>query len=217
LIPAFSIGRTQALLYYLNALVEAGRLDDVPVAVDSPMALSITDTYAQHQRLFDDEAQARLAEGDDPLDFEGLYAVHRRKHSERLRTVEQPMIIIAGSGMCTGGRIVDHLVDLLPLPETCVLFVGYQARGTPGRAIQEAARGKRSQSVRIRGRNLPVRADIQTLSGLSAHADRTELGRWINAVGNVRQVALHHGERGTQRGFAGWLKESAEKRGGPSG
>jgi metallo-beta-lactamase family protein len=138
LVPSFAIGRTQTLLYYLNALVESGRIDDVPVAVDSPMALRVTETYSKHRQLFDAETKTQMARGDEPLDFKGLYAVERRKDSERLRTVEQPMIIIAGSGMCTGGRIVGHLAELLPLPETCVLFVGYQARGTTGRKIQDA-------------------------------------------------------------------------------
>jgi metallo-beta-lactamase family protein len=204
LIPAFSIGRTQTLLYYLNALVESGRLDNVPVAVDSPMALSVTEAYTKHRGLFDQEATALLAQGDDPLDFEGLYAVHRRQHSERLRSVEQPMIIIAGSGMCTGGRIVGHLADLLPLPETCVLFIGYQARGTLGRAIQQAGR-RRGRNVTINGQQIPVRADIQTLSGLSAHADRGELAGWLASLGKVHSVALHHGERQVQERFARWL------------
>jgi metallo-beta-lactamase family protein len=195
LVPSFAIGRTQTLLYYLDALVESGRIDDVPVAVDSPMALRVTETYSKHRQLFDDEAQTQMASGDDPLDFEGLYAVERRKDSERLRTVEQPMIIIAGSGMCTGGRIVGHLAELLPLPETCVLFVGYQARGTTGRKIQQAA--KKGGSVNIDGQNVAVRAAVETLPGLSAHADRTELLGWLKAIGGADRVALPHGERRT--------------------
>jgi metallo-beta-lactamase family protein len=199
LIPAFSIGRTQTLLYYLNALVESGRIDNVPVAVDSPMGLNVTEVYAAHRHLFDADATALLRRGDDPLDFDGLYAVNRSRDSRRLREMEQPAIIIAGSGMCTGGRIVGHLLELLPLPETSVLFVGYQARGTPGRAIQEARRGGRGGSVEIDGKRVAVRAEVQTISGLSAHADRGELAAWLSAISGVKDVALHHGERDGQR------------------
>ncbi len=206
LIPAFSIGRTQLLLYYLNELVESGRLDDVPVAVDSPLALRITETYSAHRQLFDEEARGRLARGDDPLDFEGLYAVHRAKDSRRLPDLDDPMIVIAGSGMCTGGRIVSHLVELLPRPETCVLFVGYQAPGTPGAAIQRAARRGGSERVDFAGQSVPVRAEVVTLSGLSAHADRGELAHWLHAIPGVQSVALHHGEPRAQQGLAEWVR-----------
>jgi metallo-beta-lactamase family protein len=213
LIPSFAIGRTQALLYYLNALVESGRLDDIPVAVDTPLGLRITETYARHQALFDRQAQALLARGDDPLDFEGLYAVTRGRDSRRLPGVEQPLILIAGSGMCTGGRIVGHLLELLPDPTTCVLFVGYQAHGTPGRAIQEAAK-RRGATVELAGQRVAVRADVQTLSGLSAHADREELAAWVHAMPQVNAVALHHGEVAVQERFGAWLGRRRRSRDG---
>ena len=206
LVPAFSIGRTQTLLYHLNTLVESGRLPDILVAVDSPMASTITDTYCAHRQLFDDEARALLQSGDDPLDFEGLYAVSRSYHSRQLTSIKEPMILIAGSGMCTGGRIVRHLIELLPQPETCVLFVGYQAQGTPGRAILRAARGRRGDSVELGGQRVPVRAAVSSLSGLSAHADREELATWVRAIPSVRRLALHHGEREAQLGLARWLE-----------
>jgi metallo-beta-lactamase family protein len=104
--------------------------------------------------------------------------------------------------MCTGGRIVGHLRELLPLERTTVVFVGYQAAGTPGRAIQNAKRS--GGSVRIDGEDVPVRAQIETLSGLSAHADRAELLRWLRAIPGVRRVGLHHGEVEAQCGFASW-------------
>jgi metallo-beta-lactamase family protein len=201
LVPAFAIGRTQLLLYHLNSLIEAGRLPDLPVALDSPLGLKVTDLYQDARHLFDREAAARLATGDDPLDFRTLYAVKRGADSIRLRDVRQPMLIIAGSGMCTGGRIIGHLQELLPRPETCVLFVGYQAAGTPGRAIQAARPGDR---VRIDGEDVPVRASIETLPGLSAHADRSELLRWVRALPETRRLALHHGEPSQQTGFRDW-------------
>jgi metallo-beta-lactamase family protein len=201
LVPAFAIGRTQILLYHLNTLVEAGRVPDLPVAVDTPLGLKITELYQESRHLFDREATGKLAVGDDPLEFRNLYAVSRGRDSVRLRDVKQPMLVIAGSGMCTGGRIVGHLRELLPRPETCVLFVGYQAAGTPGRAIQAARPGDR---VRIDGEEVPVRAAIETLSGLSAHADRKELLRWLRALPAPRAVALHHGEPEQQEAFRDW-------------
>ena len=203
LVPAFAIGRTQTLLYHLNTLVEAGRVRDLPVALDTPMGLRVTESYRRFKRLFDREALDKVARGDDPLDFAGLYAVSRGRDSARLRDVRESMLIIAGSGMCTGGRILGHLEELLPRPETTVLFVGFQAPGTLGARIQRAARANddRARSVDVNGQPTPVRASVETLSGLSAHADRRELLRWLGAIPNVRRVALHHGELDAQRAF----------------
>jgi metallo-beta-lactamase family protein len=199
LVPAFAIGRTQTLLWHLNALVESGQVQDIPVAVDTPMGLHVTDTYRRFERLYDRDALDRIARGDAPLDFDELYAVRKGRDSARLRDVPGPMLVIAGSGMCTGGRIVGHLSELLPRESTVLLFVGYQAPGTPGRAIQEAGEGG---TVRLDGEEVRIAARIETLSGLSAHADRGELVEWIRAVPRPRAVALHHGEPDAQRGLA---------------
>ncbi len=210
LVPSFALGRTQVLLHHLNALVESGRLEDLPVAVDTPLGLRITETYKRFGRLYDREALKRIAQGDDPLDFEDLYAVRRGRDSARLRDVEQPMLIIAGSGMCQGGRITDHLVELLPRPETAVLFVGHQAAGTRGRAILEAAARRdhgEDVSVHIAGYDVPVRAAIERIPGISAHADRTELASWLAAIPDVQAVALCHGEPRAQRALADRLHE----------
>lgn len=204
LVPAFAIGRTQTLLWHLNALVEDGRIPEVPVALDTPMGLEITERYQRFTRLYDREALARIARGDEPLEFENLYAVRRGRDSARLREVPGPMVIIAGSGMCTGGRIVRHLQELLPLEETTLLFVGYQAAGTTGRRIQEAAR-RGGAVVRIAGEDVRVAAQVETLSGLSAHADRRELRRWLRAIPDVRRVALHHGEPEAQAALSRYL------------
>ncbi len=213
LVPAFAIGRTQALLYLLNELVEARRLPQINVAVDTPMGLRVTDNYRKFRMLYDKKALDRIAHGDDPLDFEDLYAVTREWQSRKLRDADEPMLIIAGSGMCTGGRIVGHLKELLPLKETCVLMVGYQARGTPGLAIQSAGRKAKEleprddpPTVRLGNDQVEVRAEIHTLSGLSAHADRHELKAWLDAVPAVKRVALHHGEKDVQHKFAHWLR-----------
>lgn len=206
LVPAFAIGRTQTLLYHLNTLVEAGRIENLPVAVDTPMGIRVTELYESSRHLYDAEALERLSKGDDPLDFDQLYAVRSGAHSRHLRDLDRPMLIIAGSGMCTGGRIVGHLRELLPRPETDVLMVGYQAEGTPGRAILHAA--KHGGTVELDGHPVPVRAAVHQLSGLSAHADQSELMAWLKKIPNVKQVVLHHGEEQAQRALAEKLRLS---------
>lgn len=207
LVPAFAIGRTQTLLYFLDSLVEARRIPEVPVMIDTPMGLAVTKTYKRFRRLYDKESLAKLARGDDPLDFADLFAVERGRDSRKLHDVEGPMVIIAGSGMCTGGRILGHLREGLPSPNTTVLFVGYQAEGTPGRRIQEAA--KRGGKVRVDGEEVLVRARVATLRGLSAHADRKELRGWLASIPGVRRVALHHGDVEAQTSFAAWASGRA--------
>jgi metallo-beta-lactamase family protein len=202
LIPAFAIGRTQVLLYFLNRLVESGRIAKIPVAIDTPMGLAITDTYKHFEKLFDKESLEQLARGDDPLDFEALFCVKRGRDSARLDDLPGPMVIIAGSGMCTGGRIVGHLRQGLPSESTTVLFVGYQGEGTQGRRIQTAA--KNGGTVRIDREDVVVRARVETLKGLSAHADRTELLAWLKCIPSVRRVALHHGDVAAQEDFTAW-------------
>ncbi len=210
LVPSFAIGRTQILLYLLNNLVESGRIEGLPVAVDTPMGLKVTGTYEHFRNLYDRESLERLADGDDPLEFEKLYAVERGRDSRRLDEINEPMLIIAGSGMCTGGRIIGHLKELLPRPETNVVFVGHQAPGTPGRWIQEAAaqgRAKDGTTVRLFGEEVPLRAEVMTLRGISAHADRDELAAWLGAIPNVKRIALHHGDERAQRSFAKWYAQ----------
>lgn len=199
-VPAFAIGRTQTLLWFLDRLVTAGRVPAVPVFVDTPMGLAVTDLYQANRALFDKESLARLAAGDDPLDFESLLAVKRGAQSAKVRAQPGPAVVIAGSGMISGGRIVKHLVDGLPDPRNTLLFVGYQAEGTTGRRIQNARGG----TVRLGGEDVAVRAQVETLSGLSAHADRRELAGWLGHLPGLRRVALHHGDESAQRAFAAW-------------
>lgn len=203
-IPAFAIGRTQVVLYFLNQLVESGRLPRVPVALDTPLGLLMTETYSKFEKLYDTEALTQLARGDAPLDFENLYASRRGSDSARLRDAPGPLIIIAGSGMLTGGRIVNHLVEGgLSDERNTLLFAGYQSEGTPGRRIQDAA--KKGGAVWLDGQEVPVRCHIDTLQGLSAHADRKELASWLRAIPQVRRVGLHHGEASAQRSLVSYL------------
>ena len=177
LIPAFSIGRTQEILFELNALVEAGHLRGIPVFVDGPLGLSATRIYERHTDCYDPEAAQMLRRGDDPLEFDHLYSARDARASWRAVEHDGPAIVIAGSGMCQGGRIRRHLKAHLSDPRTDVLLVGYQGRGTLGRELQDGR-----DRVWIDGDEVEVRGRIDTLSGFSAHADTDELLRWFRAV-----------------------------------
>lgn len=190
LVPAFSIGRTQELIYQLRALTAQGELAGVPVVVDGPMGLDVTALYERFAAAYDSEAAALLRSGDKPLSFDALYGARSSKASELAKTIDGPAVIIAGSGMCTGGRILGHLAELLPDPRTDVLFVGFQARGTLGRELVDGA-----ISVVVDGRSVPVRATTTVVSGLSAHAGRSELLAWLARVpGPAARVVVGHGE-----------------------
>ena len=175
-IPAFSLGRTQELIYELDRIGMK-----VPVFIDSPLGLKITKIYARMDECWDREARALKARGDDPINFKGLYSVERFGDHKKLLNMAGPAVIIAGSGMCTGGRIVDHFKHGLNDPKNDIFFVGYQAKGTPGRRIIE--------------KKVPCRARIHKLSGYSAHADQAMLVKWVNSMpGPPREIRLVHGE-----------------------
>jgi metallo-beta-lactamase family protein len=213
LIPAFSIGRTQELLYELETLVHekgdgvagAGRRwdwDDLAVVLDSPLAADFTKGYSRLRTHWDREAKARLAAGRHPLDFEqvltvGDHEAHRRM-VDYLSKNHRPAIVIAAGGMCSGGRIVGYLKAMLGDPRHDVLFVGHQAAGTPGRAIQQY--GPRGGYVELDGERYDIRARIHTLGGYSAHADQQNLLDFIGAMNPLpREVILVHGEAGAKR------------------
>jgi metallo-beta-lactamase family protein len=199
-VPAFALGPAQALLHHLNRLVEARRIPLFPVALESPSGLRITHQYGELRHLFERHSLDALGRGDDLIDRARLYGV--QQETQRVSLMPGPMVIIAGNEMCTGGRIVGHLRRLLPHDQTTVLFLGYQAEGTPGRAIQRAA--TRGGRVWIDHEEVRVRAQVETLGALSGHADRRELARWLGAIPDVQRVALHHGEPKAQRAFASW-------------
>jgi metallo-beta-lactamase family protein len=203
LVPAFSIGRTQELLYHLRALVAAGELSDVPVIVDGPMGLDVTALYERYRDEYDAEALALLRNGKPPLSFDTLYSARTGRASELARTIDGPALVIAGSGMCTGGRVLGHLEDLLPDARTDVLLVGYQARGTLGRELLDGA-----DRVIVRGRPVRVRAQVTSVPGLSAHADQSGLLAWLAAVpGPVRRVFVVHGEPAACEALAAATRE----------
>lgn len=226
LIPAFSIGRTQELLYELEDIIHqyrqgvaAGEVaegalsnphiwDDIVVIVDSPMAAQFTRQYRQMKELWDEEARERLADDRHPLNFGRLHVVDTHREHERLvnflRSSGEPCIVIAASGMCTGGRMVNYLRALLPDPRTDVLFVGFQARGTPGHDIQRY--GPRGGYVVLDGQRIDIKAQVYTLGGYSAHADQGELMEFIGSAAYVSHVRLVHGDPQVQREFADVLR-----------
>ncbi len=190
IVPSFALQRAQEILYYLNDLLIKGRIGPLDVYLDSPMAIRITEVFKRHEYLFDKEMRDFLKTGRSPFDFPGLKMVETTDESKRLNYLKKSSMIIAGSGMATGGRIKHHISNNIERPESTILFVGYQAIGTLGRHILDGAK-----SVRIFGRNHDVRARIAQIGGFSGHADRDELVRWLSAITpNPKRVFITHGE-----------------------
>jgi len=199
LIPAFSIGRTQELLYEIEEIIHRhkGDWENLDVIVDSPMAAKFTKHYRALKSLWDKEATRKVSSGRHPLAFEQLLTVDSHYDHGRvvnhLKQSGRPAIVIAASGMCTGGRMVNYLKALLPDPKTDVLFVGYQAQGTPGRDIQKY--GPRGGYVYLDGNRVDIKAGVHTMSGYSAHAGQKDL---INFVKRMRwmpsEIRIVHGD-----------------------
>jgi len=174
IIPAFAVGRTQELLWHLRRLEEQGAIPILPVYADSPMAIEATDVYRRHREDHDEEMTAVMDSGGKPFATRQFHVAKSRQESVRLNDLVGPVVIISASGMATGGRVVHHLNLRLPDSRTTVLLVGFQAQGTRGRQLQEGRR-----EVRMFGREVPVRARVVSLDGLSAHADQGEILRWL--------------------------------------
>ena len=190
LIPAFAVGRAQEVLYDLRELEEAGRIPSLPVFLDSPMGIQATAIYAQHPAEYDAAYRRVAAAGKRPFAPRRFEVTRTVDDSKRLNDVPGPGIILAGSGMATGGRILHHFRRLLPLPETTVLFVGYQAAGTRGRLLRDGAK-----ELRMFGGAVPVRATIMVSDAYSAHADRGEILRWLGGFKHPPGITyIVHGE-----------------------
>ena len=203
LVPTFAIGRTQELLYYINNLQHAGRIPRIPIYIDSPMATSTTHVYEASCDEHDTDMKLLIKEGETPLKPEQVQFVRDGRQSRALNALHGPMVIIAGSGMANGGRIVHHLLHHLSDPSTIVLFTGYQATGTMGRQLIEGAR-----HVRIHNNDVPVRAKVEKLNSLSAHADQGEIMKWLsNFKTPPRQTFIVHGEPPAQEALAQKIKE----------
>ncbi len=190
LIPAFAIGRTQEILYRLAELIRDGKIPQLPIYLDSPMAIAATRLYVKHQDLFDDEAGMLMRRGSFLRDLTNLRFTESAAESQKLNDIAETAVIIAGSGMCDGGRIVHHLRHNLWRRNVAVLIVGFQAENSLGRRLVEGAK-----DVRIFGEKIVVRAAIYSLGGFSAHAGQAELIDWAAHLAPARpRIVLTHGE-----------------------
>ncbi len=201
LIPAFAIGRTQDVLYLLNRLVREGTLPKLSVTIDSPLAEKATKIYLSHPELYDEEAK-RLIRGGSIGDAITVRFTKSVEESMALNKIKSRAIIVAGSGMCQGGRIGHHLKHNLWRSECSIIFVGFQAQGTTGRRIVDGA-----QSVTIWGEEIAVRARVWTIGGFSAHGDQKELLAWLSAFKSSPTVFVTHGEESAALTFADLVRE----------
>ena len=199
-IPTFALERAQELLFFLRAGVEQSRLpDSIQVYLDSPMAVSATEIFRHHPECYDEKTAEMFRNGRDPFQLPGLHLVRDSAGSIAINAVRKGAVVMAGSGMATGGRILHHLKHNLWRPECSIVFVGYAADGTPARRIIDGAK-----HVRILDDDIPVRARIYTIGGFSAHADQAALLTWHKATQAARTF-LVHGEEGTMQQFAALL------------
>jgi metallo-beta-lactamase family protein len=202
-IPSFAFERAQEVLYYLNELLLEDRIPHLLVFLDSPMATSVTEVFEHYPDLLDEDMVELMRQKKSPFDFPGLKMTRTTDESKVINHITGTVVIIAGSGMCTGGRIKHHLVNNVSRRESTILFPGYQAIGTLGRQIVDGAK-----QVRILGQMYPVKARIAQINGFSAHADRDELYRWLSGL---RRPPLHlfvtHGESEVARYFADFMKD----------
>lgn len=205
LVPAFAIGRTQEVIWVLDELVRRGRIPRVPLFLDSPMASRATDVYYRHPETYDAETKRLLDSGESPLKYPGQEFTDAPDQSKAIRNARRPIMVVASSGMLTGGRIMHHLKDFLPDPTCTLLFIGYQGEGTLGRHIQDGG-----TSARIDGQEIDVRCRVRVISGFSAHADEHELEAWLahfgrdsSDGGTPKRVFLVHGDPDAAEAFAG--------------
>lgn len=201
-IPTFALERAQELLYVLHQMWDAGKFpSDLKIFLDSPMAISATRIFDNHRDFYDAEAHALFAEGGDPFNFPPLQYTRATKDSIKINDVQKHAIIMAGSGMCTGGRVLHHLKRNLTRKECGVVFIGYQARNTTGRKI---LRG--DEFVTLYGESVPNRSEVYVVNGFSGHAGRNELSDWAAST-KADHIFLVHGEPDTKDAFKKHLRE----------
>ncbi|HEV3333377.1 MAG TPA: MBL fold metallo-hydrolase [Bryobacteraceae bacterium] len=202
IVPAFAVGRTQQLVLLLHRLTDEGHIPRIPIFVDSPLAVNVTDVHRAHPECFDEETRKYLLQSEDPFGFKSLRYVREASESIKLNSLNGPFVVISGSGMCESGRILHHLRNNIEDPRNTVLITGFQAQDTLGRKLVE-----KWPEVRIFGEPMRVRAEIASLDELSAHADQGELMRWIEPLApSLRRVFLVHGEPEQAATLAGLIK-----------
>jgi metallo-beta-lactamase family protein len=201
-VASFAVGRTQQLIFLLRALIEQGRLPEIPIYIDSPMAINATSIYTAH-RADHDLSEFELTSNRSVLDGHEVHLARSVQESKRLNSLRGPAVIISSPGMMTGGRILHHLKFRLPDARNTILAGGFMAAGTRGRDLQEGRR-----TIRIHGQDVPVRAAVASMSGLSGHADRSELLKWLRPLPPPKRVFLTHGELPAARALAQELRAS---------
>ena len=203
IVPAFAVGRTQQLVLVLHELTEQQRIPNIPIFVDSPLAVDVTQIFRKHAGYFDEETRAHLVDGDDPFGFRRLTYIRDAAESMKLNDLRGPFVVISASGMCEAGRILHHLRNNIENPRNTVLITGFQAENTLGRKLVE-----KFEEVRIFGEPMRVRADVATLNELSGHADQQELVEWMAPVApGLKQVYLVHGEPSQSAALAKAIEE----------
>ncbi len=202
-IPAFAVGRSQAILHYLQKLENAHKIPVLPIYLDSPMAVTVSDLYAEHL----DSHKLPLDHSDNDIFFlKDLHYIEKSEQSKQLNSIKHPVIIISASGMCEGGRIVHHLFHRLPHEKDTLLLVGYQAEGTRGRRILNG-----EPEIRMFGQEVPVRCRVEYINGLSGHADRGELLRWLSSfTKEPKRTFIVHGEPEAAQAFAHTLRDKMD-------
>ena len=207
LIPSFAVGRTQELVYSLHQLFRAGRIPGLPIYVDSPLAVDATAVFRLHPDLFD-RGEQMIEKTTALFDFPLLRYVRDVQDSKKLNTMPGPAVIIAASGMAESGRIVHHLANHVGDHKTLVLFVGFQAEHTLGRRIQDGAK-----VVKLMGEEMPLRCEVESIGGYSAHADKTELRSWVRRLGGpIRRAFVVHGEPDAATAMAQILREEGVRK-----
>jgi metallo-beta-lactamase family protein len=209
IIPAFSLGRTQQIVYFLNELMEEDLLPEIPVFVDSPLATRLTEVYRRHQDDMDEEAQQSLRLDDDLFEFPGLEYVQSRQESTALNRRKGPFVVISASGMCENGRVVHHLKHAVADSRNTIVIIGYQATHTLGRRIVE-----REPVLRIFDHDVPLRAKVEVLNGLSAHADAEDFKWWYEHMASetgIGQAFLVHGETKALEAMAGLIRDYCDE------
>jgi metallo-beta-lactamase family protein len=204
IIPTFALERAQEILFFLREGVEKGRLPrSMQVFLDSPMAISATAIFERHPECYDEETAKIFREGHDPLSLPGLHFTRETQDSIALNRIGGGAVIMAGSGMCTGGRVRYHLKHNLWRADSSIVFVGYAASGSLARRIIDGAK-----HVQLFGEEIPVNAAVHTINGFSAHADQAELLAWHRHAGTPERTFLVHGEHETMRRFSAFLKNT---------
>jgi metallo-beta-lactamase family protein len=204
IIPAFAVERTQELIYILGEFQRNGNLPNIPIFIDSPLAIKATLVFRKNRKYYDDEAMAIVKEGFDPFDMQNLRFTPSTKESMAINDFNGSAIVIAGNGMCTAGRIRHHLKHNLWRKGASIVIVGYQADGTTGRKIVDGAR-----SVKIFGESVDVNAKVFTIGGFSAHADQNDLLAWVSNFRESKpRVFVIHGEQSSREIFADKVRSS---------